>query len=207
MKNVLRYIFLVLCTCFTLQAYAQGSIEVTGQVVDADQEGLPGANILIKGTTVGTTTDVEGNYKLTVTNPGQAVLVFSFIGLDSKEVAVKNQRRINVTLESSAVELEEVVKIGYATVKRKDLTGSVSSVKASELAAVPISDVTQALSGKVAGVQVIRSQGSPDADVSIKVRGGYIDYTKQEPLYIIDGFPSEDGLKGIEANDISQLTS
>ena len=165
MKNVLRYIFLVLCTCFTLQVYAQGSIEVTGQVVDADQEGLHGANILIKGTTVGTTTDVEGNYKLTVTNPDQAVLVFSFIGLDSKEVAVKNQRRINVTLESSAVELEEVVKIGYATVKRKDLTGSVSSVKASELAAVPISDVTQALSGKVAGVQVIRSQGSPDADV------------------------------------------
>ena len=115
---------------------------------------------------------MEGNYKLTVTNPDQAVLVFSFIGLDSKEVAVKKQRRINVTLESSAVELEEVVKIGYATVKRKDLTGSVSSVKASELAAVPISDVTQALSGKVAGVQVIRSQGSPDADVSIKVRGG-----------------------------------
>lgn len=205
MKNVLRYIFLVLCTCFTLQVYAQGSIEVTGQVVDADQEGLPGANILIKGTTVGTTTDVEGNYKLTVTNPGQAVLVFSFIGLDSKEVAVKNQRRINVTLESSAVELEEVVKIGYATVKRKDLTGSVSSVKASELAAVPISDVTQALSGKVAGVQVIRSQGSPDADVSIKVRGGTSITQSNEPLYIIDGFPSEDGLKGIEANDIESI--
>ena len=205
MKNVLRYIFLVLCTCFTLQVYAQGSIEVTGQVVDADQEGLPGANILIKGTTVGTTTDVEGNYKLTVTNPDQAVLVFSFIGLDSKEVAVKNQRRINVTLESSAVELEEVVKIGYATVKRKDLTGSVSSVKASELAAVPISDVTQALSGKVAGVQVIRSQGSPDADVSIKVRGGTSITQSNEPLYIIDGFPSEDGLKGIEANDIESI--
>lgn len=205
MKNVLSYICFALFTLLSQYTYAQGSIEVTGQVVDAENEALPGANILVKGTTVGTTTDLDGYYTLTVSNPDQAVLVFSFIGLDSKEVAVKNQRRINVTLESSSYELEEVVKIGYATVKRKDLTGSVSSVKASELAAIPISDVTQALSGKVAGVQVIRSQGSPDADVSIRVRGGTSITQSNEPLYIIDGFPSEDGLKGIEANDIESI--
>lgn len=205
MKNALSYICFALLTCLTLQVHAQGSIEVTGQVLDADKSSLPGANVIVKGTTIGTTTDMDGNYKLTISNPGKTILVFSFIGLDSKEVPVNNQRRINVTLESSSFELEEVVKIGYATVKRKDLTGSVSSVKASELAAVPISDVTQALSGKVAGVQIIRSQGSPDADVSIKIRGGTSITQSNEPLYIIDGFPSEDGLKGIEGNDIESI--
>lgn len=205
MKNFVSCICMLACICFTANVYAQTSIEVTGKVVDIDNEGLPGANVIIKGTTIGTTTDFDGNYKINVTNPTKAVLVFSFIGLDSKDVEVKNQHKIDVMLESSSVELEEVVKIGYATVKRKDLTGSVSSVKASEIAAVPISDVTQALSGKVAGVQVIRSQGSPDADVSIKVRGGTSITQSNDPLYIIDGFPSEDGLKGIEASDIESI--
>lgn len=205
MKKNLYYLCIVLLSCMAWQVHAQNSIEITGQVLDADKLGLPGANVLLKGTTVGTTTDLDGYYKISVSNPASAVLVFSFIGLDAKEMRVNNQRTINVTLESSSIELEEVVKIGYAMVKRKDLTGSVSSVKASELAATPISDVTQALSGKVAGVQIIRSQGSPDADVSIKIRGGTSITQSNEPLYIIDGFPAEDGLKGIEASDIESI--
>ena len=205
MKKNLYCLCIVLLSCVVWQVHAQNSIEITGQVLDTDKLGLPGANVLLKGTTVGTTTDLDGYYKIHVSNPGSAVLVFSFIGLDAKEVRVNNQRTINVTLESSSIELEEVVKIGYAMVKRKDLTGSVSSVKASELAATPISDVTQALSGKVAGVQIIRSQGSPDADISIKIRGGTSITQSNEPLYIIDGFPAEDGLKGIEAGDIESI--
>lgn len=142
---------------------------------------------------------------MTVNDASRDVLVFSYVGMTSQEVKVGGRKVINVTLKSDAVMLDEVVTIGYATVKKKDLTGSVSSVSSKDIASVPISDVTQALSGKVAGVQVMRSQGSPDADISIKVRGGTSITQSNEPLYIIDGFPSEDGLKGIEASDIASI--
>lgn len=186
-------------------AYAQG-IVVTGKVIDSEGYEVIGGSVILKGTAgVGTVTDVDGRYSLTINDASKDVLVFSYVGMTSKEVKVNGRNVINVTLEADAVMLEEVVTIGYATVKKKDLTGSVSSVSSKELAAVPISDVTQALSGKVAGVQVIRSQGSPDADVSIKVRGGTSITQSNEPLYIIDGFPSEDGLKGIESSDIESI--
>ncbi|WP_308756783.1 TonB-dependent receptor [uncultured Bacteroides sp.] len=186
-------------------AYAQG-IVVTGKVIDSEGYEVIGGSVILKGAAgVGTVTDVDGRYSLTINDASKDVLVFSYVGMTSKEVKVNGRNVINVTLEADAVMLEEVVTIGYATVKKKDLTGSVSSVSSKELAAVPISDVTQALSGKVAGVQVIRSQGSPDADVSIKVRGGTSITQSNEPLYIIDGFPSEDGLKGIESSDIESI--
>lgn len=188
-----------------ISAYAQ-SVTVTGKVVDSEGYEVIGGSVILKGAAgVGTVTDVNGNYSLEVNNALKDVLVFSYVGMKSKEIRVNGQNVINVTLEADAVMLDEVVTIGYATVKKKDLTGSVSSVNSKELAAVPISDVTQALSGRVAGVQVIRSQGSPDADISIKVRGGTSITQSNEPLYIIDGFPSEDGLKGIESNDIESI--
>ena len=154
---------------------------------------------------MGTITDAEGKFSLKVNNAAKDVLVFSYVGMTTKEVKVNGQSIINVTLQADALVLDEVVTIGYATVKKRDLTGSVSSVGSKELAAVPITDVSQALSGKVAGVQIIRSQGSPDAEVSIKVRGGTSITQSNEPLYIIDGFPSEDGLKGIESSDIESI--
>lgn len=189
----------------SMSAYAQ-SFTVTGKVADSEGYEVIGGSVIIKGATgVGTVTDVNGNYSLKVNDALKDVLVFSYVGMKPREVKVNGQNVINVTLEADAVMLDEVVTIGYATVKKKDLTGSVSSVNSKELAAVPISDVTQALSGRVAGVQVIRSQGSPDADISIKVRGGTSITQSNEPLYIIDGFPSEDGLKGIESNDIESI--
>lgn len=186
-------------------AYAQ-NMTVTGRVIDDDGIEVIGASVVVKGATgVGTITDLDGNYSLTVNDASRDVLVFSYVGMTSQEVKVGGRKVINVTLKSDAVMLDEVVTIGYATVRKKDLTGSVSSVSSKDIASVPISDVTQALSGKVAGVQVMRSQGSPDADISIKVRGGTSITQSNEPLYIIDGFPSEDGLKGIEASDIASI--
>lgn len=188
-----------------ISAYAQ-SVTVTGKVVDSEGYEVIGGSVILKGAAgVGTVTDVNGNYSLKVNDALKDVLVFSYVGMKSREVKVNGQNVINLTLEADAVMLEEVVTIGYATVKKKDLTGAVSSVNSKELSAVPISDVAQALSGRVAGVQVIRSQGSPDADISIKVRGGTSITQSNEPLYIIDGFPSEDGLKGIESNDIESI--
>lgn len=203
MHRFLSLTFILTFVC--MSAYAQ-SVTVTGKVVDGEGYEVIGGSVILKGAAgVGTVTDVNGNYSLKVNDALKDVLVFSYVGMKPREVKVDGQNVINVTLEADAVMLDEVVTIGYATVKKKDLTGSVSSVNSKELAAVPISDVAQALSGRVAGVQVIRSQGSPDADISIKVRGGTSITQSNEPLYIIDGFPSEDGLKGIESNDIESI--
>ncbi len=191
---------------FTCMVTFAQNIVVVGKVTDSEGYEVIGGSVVLKGSVgIGTVTDVDGNYSLKINNASTDVLVFSYVGMKSKEVRVNGQSVINVTLEADAVMLDEVVTIGYATVKKKDLTGAVSSVSSKDLAVVPVSDIAQALSGKIAGVQIIRSQGSPDADVSIKVRGGTSITQSNEPLYIIDGFPSEDGLKGIESSDIESI--
>jgi len=125
--------------------------------------------------------------------------------MTTKEIKVNGQSIINVKLEPSSVMLNEVVSIGYGTVKRRDLTGSVSSVKADDVNRVPVTSVAQALAGKVAGLTIIQSEGSPDASVSIRIRGGSSITQSNEPLYIIDGFPSEQGITGLDPSDIASI--
>lgn len=125
--------------------------------------------------------------------------------MTSQEVKVDGRSVIDVTLKADAVMLEEVVAIGYATVKRKDLTGSVASVNSKELSKVPTSDITQALAGRMAGVQVMQSEGAPGASISIRVRGGISITQSNEPLYIIDGFPSEDGMSTLDPAEIETI--
>lgn len=132
-------------------------------------------------------------------------MVFSYVGMTSQEVKVDGRSVIDVTLKADAVMLEEVVAIGYATVKRKDLTGSVASVNSKELSKVPTSDITQALAGRMAGVQVMQSEGAPGASISIRVRGGISITQSNEPLYIIDGFPSEDGMSTLDPAEIETI--
>ena len=133
------------------------------------------------------------------------MLIFSYVGMTSQEVKVNNQSVINVTLKADAVMLDEVVAIGYATVKRKDLTGSVASVGGQELSKIPVSDVTQALSGRMAGVMVQHSEGATGSTVSIRVRGGISITQSNEPLYVIDGFPSEDGMASLDPAEIETI--
>ena len=189
----------------SISAYAQ-SLTVTGKVIDSEGYEVIGGSVTIKGAAgVGTVTDVNGNYSLKVNDASKDVLVFSYVGMTSQEVKVNGKNVINVTLKADAVLLDEVVAIGYATVKRKDLTGSVASVNSKELSKVPTSDITQALAGRMAGVQVMQSEGAPGSSISIRVRGGISITQSNEPLYIIDGFPSEDGMSTLDPAEIETI--
>src|SRR5680860_174445 len=152
--------------CFGL-AKAQ---TVSGTVSDASAGPLPGANVLVKGTTNGTQTDFDGNYTLDdVAN--DATLVFSYIGYKTVEISVNNQSTIDVTLQEDAAQLEEVVLIGYGSQKKSDLTGSVGQVDAEQLQERPAQSLNQALSGKVAGVQVNTNSGRPGGKTNVRIRG------------------------------------
>ena len=162
---------------------------VSGRVMGAnDSAPLPGVSILVKGTNAGTTTDGDGAFKLTV--PANAVLVFSFVGYTPKEVSVGNQTVLDVSLELDNRQLNEVVVVGYGTVKKSDLTGSLASVKAKEINAFPATNVLQALSGRAPGVQVTQNTGAPGGAVSVRIRGTNSVQGSNEPLYVVDGFPT-----------------
>ena len=176
---------------------------VTGNV--SDNEGpLPGASVVVKGTTQGTTTDFDGNYTISVSSG--STLVFSYIGYAAKEIAVGNQSTINAVLESDN-ELDEVVVIGYGTTTKKDLTGSVSSVSSEDITQIPASRVDQVLQGRAAGVQVTQASGAPGAGTTIRVRGGNSITGSNEPLFVIDGIVvgTNFNLNNINPSDIQSL--
>lgn len=186
MKNM-RFLLLLLFAAISLSVSAQ-TITVTGNVKDTSGEPIIGASIVEKGSTSnGTITDLDGNFSLKV--PSQATLTVSYIGMKTQEIAIKGQTNINVTLSDDTQALEEVVVIGYGTVAKKDLTGSVASVNAKQLETIPVSNASEALTGKLAGVSITTTEGSPDADVKIRVRGGGSLSQDNSPLYIVDGFP------------------
>ncbi len=205
MRKVKVFFLLLVLSFISASVYAQ-SMKVTGKVIDSEGYEVIGGSVTVKGSAgVGTVTDMNGVYSLTVNDASKDVLVFSYVGMTTQEVKVNGRSEINVTLKADAVLLDEVVAIGYATVKRKDLTGSVASVGTQELSKVPVSDVTQALAGRMAGVMVQQSEGAPGASVSIRVRGGISITQSNEPLYVIDGFPSEDGMTNLDPAEIETI--
>ena len=197
-----KKLFLALLGMVTaMSLYGQNTI--TGIVTDESGEPLIGAGVLVEGTSIGATTGYDGDYTLTV--PADAVnLVFSFIGLADQVVPIQGRTQIDVVLTADASFLDEVVVVGYATVKRRDLLGSVSSVGADKLTEQPVTSVSQALSGKMAGVSVVTTEGDPDADIKIRVRGGGSITQDSSPLYIVDGFPVE-SINDISSSEIASI--
>jgi len=169
------------------EAVSYFAVQVSGKVTDESGEPLPGANILEKGTTNGTTSDVEGNFSLSVMDEN-SVLVFSFIGYTSREVTVANQTSFSIQLEPDFRTLNEVVVVGYGTVRKSDLTGAVSSVKAEELTAYPAIDAMQALQGRAAGVNITANNGAPGSDLKVRIRGGTSINASSDPIFVVDGF-------------------
>lgn len=198
--------FLLLFLFFSLtgsMAYAQNGITITGTVKD-DMGELPGVSVTIKGATSGVFTDLDGKFSLSVPND-KAILVFSFIGYETKNVPVGGARKLDIVMVSDDKLLDEVVVIGYGSVRKKDLTGATASVRGSELANIPVTTAAQALAGKAAGVSVIQQSGAPGADVKITVRGGTSITQGTGPLYIVDGFQMENGLQNVDINDIESI--
>lgn len=162
--------------------------ELTGTVVDARGETMPGVNVIVKGTTIGTTTSIDGKFTLSVPASAQT-LVISFVGMKSQEINIGSNTTFSIIMESEALGVDEVVVIGYGTVRKSDLTGSVTSIKAEELEAVTLNSMQHALQGRAAGVQVSQGSSMPGGGISIRVRGSNSINSSNEPLYVVDGFP------------------
>ncbi len=196
-----KFIYFFVCTLLTAGVFAQ-DVSLRGSVTSADDgEPLPGVTVLVKGTTKGTITNFDGIYQLDV--PGDATLVFSFIGMTSQEILVENRTEINVILATETTGLDEVVVIGYGTQKKKDVTGAVSMVDAETIENIKPVKVEQALQGTMAGVNVTTQSGAPGAGLDIRIRGISTN-GDASPVAIIDGYQGD--LNTLNPNDIESIT-
>lgn len=162
--------------------------QIKGKITDAAGQPLPSANVVEKGTTNGVMTDFDGSFSITISNEN-AVLVVSYIGFDTQEVPVKGQNSVKIVLKESAAGLNEVVVVGYGTQKKRDITGSVSSINKNAIKDLVLTSTEQALKGQAAGVQMTQSSSAPGGNASVRIRGGNSISAGNEPLYVIDGFP------------------
>lgn len=196
-KNIKRFALLVLVVpllLFANTSYAQQQITVTGKVTDENGNGLPGATVILKERQAqGTVTDIDGNYRLTISeefSPG--TLVFSFIGYLTEEVSIDGRSVINTVMVPDFMSLSEVVVVGYGTMRKSDLTGAITSVSASDLKQGVITSAEQMLQGKVAGLTVVQPSGDPTQGSSLRLRGGTSLSASNSPLIVIDGIPGVD---------------
>lgn len=206
MKTYLPLMLLLLGSMFVVIPGAEAQIKgkpVTGIVVDSKGEPLTGVTVLLKATSIGTITDVNGKFTLETGSKTGPVLIFSYVGYDSQEVQITSQEEIRVVLVESNVMLNEVVVVGYGSQRKRDLTGSVSSVNTKELKTLPVPSIGDALQGRSAGVQVL-SAGAPGSNVTLRIRGtGTIN--NSDPLLVIDGVPANVSLNTISPDDIAGI--
>jgi len=194
----------ILKTVSTARDRESQQIVVTGKVTDEDGNPLPGVNIIIKGTSTGTITDMDGTYNIEVEDP-EAILVFSFIGYGTQEVALSGRSVINITLVEEIIGMEEVIAIGYGIIKKSDMTGSVSSIEGNDIRLQAVGNPIQALAGIASGVQLLQTSGQPGSDLSLLIRGGNSILGSNEPLYVVDGTPMVSDLKILNPNDIESI--
>ena len=196
MRSVLLLAFLLFVGSISAQT-------VKVNVKDSQGEAVIGASVLEQGTRNGGVTDFDGNFTINL-SAGKPIVI-SYIGMKTKTVNAKGKSEIAVVMEDDATTLQEVVAIGYGSVRKKDLTGSVATVSSEALQAVPVANASEALTGKMAGVNITTTEGSPDAEVKIRVRGGGSITGDNTPLFIVDGFPVE-SISDIPASDIEDIT-
>lgn len=201
-KYLASILFMLLLGC--IGAFAQ-SRTIDGVVSDSQGQPLPGVTVLLKGTANGTTTNVTGNFTLPISDaqPG-GILVLSYVGYITQEIPIGNQSSVNVTLTEDLTQLQEVLVVGYSTQARKDVTGAVSKVDAEDLKSVPANNFAQQLQGRAAGVQ-IGNEGTPGGNVMVRIRGIGSITGGNDPLYVVDGVPTQGDLNTINPNDIESI--
>lgn len=185
----------------SFEALAQ-EIQIRGTITDTSGEPLPGASVVEMGTSNGVITDVDGRYAISA--KANSILVYSFIGMKTMELPVNNQSVMDVSMEEEISLLDELVVIGYGSVKKKDVTTSISTVSTKDLDQKPVTNVAQAIQGRAAGVSVVRPNGSPDAGMVIRVRGTTSLNGSNDPLYVVDGVPMTD-ISYLATNDIESI--
>ncbi len=176
---------------------------VSGVVTNESGQSIPGVTVVVKGTTTGTVTDIDGNYFLSKV-PANASLIFSFVGMKTNEVVVSGQTTINIVLVAESIGLDEVVAIGYGVSKKSDLTGSVSTISTADIARQPVIRIEDALKGKAAGVQVQKPNGAPGSGMKIRIRGANSINGGNDPLYVIDGYIGAD-IISLNPNEIKSI--
>ena len=199
-----RIFLLILLQCTFVAGVLSQNITVSGTVTEAETgELLPGVNVVVVGTTQGSITSVDGVYQISV--PADAVLRFSYIGYKIQEIPVNGRTEIDVTLEKESTLMDEIVVVGYGTARRKDLTGSIASISSDEINKMPLANAAEAIKGRLPGVNIITTDGSPDAEVVIRVRGGGSVTQDNSPLFVVDGF-IVGSIKDIPPGDISSIS-
>jgi TonB-linked SusC/RagA family outer membrane protein len=214
MEKLSKFFVLLLLCAVSFNAMAQ----IKGKVTDEDGIPLPGVTVLEKGTGNGTVTNLDGIYNLQLKSESGAVLVFSFVGLEIREIKVGSNTEINVVLKTNAMDLDEVIVVGYGTMRKSDLTGSISKVSSKDLEDQQFNSVLETLQGRAAGVQVTTDSGEPGAGISIKIRGTNSLLGDNAPLFVVDGMPisatsnasesmyiGSDPLSNLNPNDIESI--
>lgn len=198
MKKLISIIFIM-----SFAAFLYGQQIITGKVVDSKGQPLPGVNVFIKGTTIGTITDANGIYSIKEVKKGD-ILVFSYVGMLTEEIEVGESNVVNITMIEDLMKLDEIVVIGYGTARKRDLTGSVVSVKSDDIIQIPTHNALEAIQGKASGVDIVRSSGAAGAGVEILVRGKRSISGSNDPIYIIDGVQGG-SISNLNPNDIESI--
>ena len=207
MQNLLlnrkKYFFSVLLLfCAAFSSFAQSTI--TGNVKDNLGEILPGVNIGIKGSSVGTSTDFDGNFSISA--PTGSTLVFSFIGYQNLEIPSANKSVLKIVMQPTTKSLDEVVIVAYGTQRQKNVTGAVQTLNTSEVKDQPVPQLAQKLQGKLAGVQITQNTGVPGQGLTVRIRGAASISSGSDPLYVVDGFPLQGSLANINPDEIETIT-
>jgi len=180
-------------------------VDITGKVTDEKGESLPGVSVVVKGSTRGTSTTGDGTFRISVPGPS-AVLVFSFVGYQKKEVAIGSQTTVSVVLTPDDQTLNEVVVVGYGSQLKKEVTGAVQTVSAQEIKDIPVSQIGQKLQGRLAGVQINQTTGKPGQGISIRIRGQQSVSAGSDPLYVVDGFPITGNISQLNPDEIDDIS-
>ena len=194
---------MALMLLYGMPASAQTSHGISGKVTDQTGNGIAGASVIVKDTTTGTSTGSDGSYSLNVKD-GNATLVCSFIGMKSAEAAVNGRTEVNFALEADAIGLEEVIAIGYGTIRKEEITSSITRVSSDEFLQGSVSNPLQLLQGKVAGLGISKTSGNPSGELSIMLRGISTLAASSAPLIVIDGVAGG-SLNAISPEDIESI--